>query len=286
MRNFATVLSAAALVSGMVSAAGAADIAVPYRPPVVAPVVVTGGWYLRGDLGVGIADSGKWREPEFDAPPPNYTGRWIRQSIDNNAFYGAGIGYKFNDWLRGDLTAQYRTAVNLRGTGNVNGLWAVGVTGDAYAQLQASVSSAVFMANGYVDIGSQWGITPYVGVGLGTSYNMFQGGHQINTIPTAGGNQITTGNYGDKSSWDFAWALHAGLTYDVSDRLKIDAGYSYLNLGNAGSGALVDLNTASGPKSIGDKWKVPDLVSHDLRLGFRYMLDQPVAAPAPVMAKY
>ena len=42
-----------------------------------------------------------------------------------------------------------------------------GVTTRCYDNDQGAVSSAVFLANGYVDIGTWWGVTPFVGAGVG-----------------------------------------------------------------------------------------------------------------------
>ena len=43
------------------------------------------------------------------------------------------------------------------------------------------------MANGYYDIGSFYGITPYVGAGIGTSYNTISHFRDINIIMGGGG---------------------------------------------------------------------------------------------------
>ena len=57
------------------------------------------------------------------------------------------------------------------------------------------------MANGYYDFGDFYGITPYVGAGIGASYNTISHFRDVNII-TGGG-----GYADDNSEWNFAWAL-------------------------------------------------------------------------------
>ena len=60
-----TLAGAAALVS---TASLAADLPPPLLPPPPAPVVVTGGWYLRGDIGLGrdvcLVQPQSWRSED------------------------------------------------------------------------------------------------------------------------------------------------------------------------------------------------------------------------------
>ena len=69
--------------------------------------------------------------------------------------------------------------------------------------------------------------------------------------------------YPSGSKWNFSWALMAGTSYDVSDNLKIDAGYRYLNIGDAATKTFSDAGTTS---SI----KYKDLTAHEVRVGLRY----------------
>lgn len=167
----------------------------------VVEVVAAGGWYLRGDIGIGI-ERGRFRENEFDAPPPGYKGRWIRQSIDDTVFLGAGFGYQFNDWLRGDIAAEYRTATAFRLHGSQSGNFN-GINGTAYSAMTGSVSSTVVLANGYVDLGHYHGFTPYLGAGLGVAYNRITGAGQSDTIPSPNGPVPVLAKYQDAGNLSF-----------------------------------------------------------------------------------
>ena len=39
-----------------------------------------------------------------------------------------------------------------------------------------------------------------------------------------------------RSKFNFAWALHAGLTYKVTQSMSIDLGYRYLDMGSGTTG--------------------------------------------------
>ena len=88
------------------------------------------------------------------------------------------------------------------------------------------------MANGYYDIGDFYGITPYVGAGIGASYNTISHFRDINIINGGGGYAD------DNSEWNFAWALHTGLGFQATERMTIDFGYSFISLGDASTGTL------------------------------------------------
>ncbi len=152
------------------TSAFAADMPQPLPPPQIAyqPIVMeqpTGAWYLRGDIGIGIISQ---RSSLFQQNPrqqpatsPFDTHRWPTPS-----FFGVGVGYEFNNWLRFDVTAEYRTraAVNAFGIYTFGG----GAFGDQY---KAFLKSDVFLANAYIDLGTWNCLTPFIGFGIGGAYN-------------------------------------------------------------------------------------------------------------------
>jgi opacity protein-like surface antigen len=82
--------------------------AVPcYVPP---PVVEEfSSWYLRGDIGFSNQSVGSiWNRnyANYDSDVN------IDRSFDAAPLFGIGIGYNFNDWLRFDLTGEYRGKAN------------------------------------------------------------------------------------------------------------------------------------------------------------------------------
>src|SRR6201991_2393918 len=212
------------------TAAFAADlpIAAPpmYAPP---PPADFGGWYLRGDIGMT-----NQRIKSLDNPDPNaalFTS--VGMGFDSATLWDVGVGYQVNNWFRGDVTAQWRGKSNFHGSQYTTGFAGSGLA-DNYS---GSKSELVFMAHGYVDLGTWWCVTPFIGAGIGTSYNRISSFRDDGVIYHAGvlNNSVTFA--GDAGKWNFAWALHAGLGYKVSPNITVELAYSYMNLGDATTGA-------------------------------------------------
>lgn len=294
------------------TAASAADLLPP--PPIAYPasaplVEVASGLYLRGDVGVGVVESGKWSQRELDqasvfrqdGSQTPLDGRFLRKGFDDTVFVGVGVGYQFNNWFRADVTAEYRTATNFHGTdsysfpceyaafGSCAGGFPNKVTRNNF--YQGSLSSTVVLANGYVDLGTWYGLTPYIGAGVGGAFNKVRNARDFDPSEFGGG-----GQFDDKSKTSFAWALHAGLGYQINERLKLDIGYRYLHIGDVSTGSLrcFSAQPNAGCDGAGASYgalKFKGVESHDVKLGMRWMLQapeapQPVAYSQPLVRKY
>lgn len=161
------------------------------------------------------------------------------------------------------------------------------VNNECTAGQNASLSRSVGLANFYVDLGNYSGLTPYVGAGVGVVYGATQAtynwynaaDHSVYNptlvqpdgypfvymdpygVPLPVQPQI---NYGPQNklqtvntqTYQLAWALMAGFSYDISSHMKLDINYRYLQMG---------------------AWKTPTVAtiakSSDVRVGFRYMID-------------
>ena len=272
-------LSLAALVAfGAIGTASAADLLPP--PPPLAPMpmpVDFGGWYLRGDVGVGINQL-TMRSSIFTFPanvtPPAFT-QFNSASLGDSTIIGAGVGYQFNNWFRADITGEYRTAAAYRSILSYPSFpGQVGCAALCYDTYTANISSAVFLLNGYFDMGTWYGITPFVGGGVGLASIKVNGLQDISPQPAGG-----FGFASDTRQTNFAWALMAGLGYTVSPNLKLEMGYRYLDMGTANGGAIVCQNDPN----CGFERQRYRLTSHDIRIGMRWMLSDggSYAAPPP-----
>jgi opacity protein-like surface antigen len=94
----------------------------------------------------------------------------------------------------------------------------------------------------------------------------------------------------DASKWSFAWAVHAGLAYEVTSKVKIEFAYRYLNLGDVETSTIA-CNSAgcagAGPRAY---YSLTGFDSHYFKIGVRWMLQpdpipQPVYAPPPLMRR-
>ena len=234
----------------------------------LAPAMDTSGWYLRGDVGVAINQMSNLRST---LQPVNALGgaapgiSTAYSDIGDSAIIGIGAGYQFNNWFRADFTAEYRSSAAYRKGVTYTAFCANPFCLDTYT---ANVSTAAFMLNGYVDLGTWAGVTPYIGAGVGMA------NHRMKGLTDVGAGM---GYAGDMTKTNFAWALMAGLGYNVTPNLKIDAGYRYIDMGSIASNPIVcEVITACFFEVQSYR-----ATAHDFRLGVRYMLGD---TAAPVLA--
>ena len=268
-------LVAAGAASLLSSVAFAADM--PIMPPAYpAPVVEDfGGWYLRGDIGMTNQRVRKLESRTATLFPATAD---VGLGFDSSPLFGLGVGYQFNNWFRADVTGQYRGRANFHGSNRLI-FDPVTFQSDNYS---GSKSEAVFMVNAYADLGTWWCVTPFVGFGIGTSYNMISGFRDDGIQIASGITHASVANFADNGKWNLAWAAHAGLAYRISPSVTLELAYSYVDLGSARPGAFTLMDGTTGASSI----VLKDITSHDLKLGVRWQLDSaPVYAPPPLVRK-
>jgi opacity protein-like surface antigen len=235
--------------------------AVPcYVPP--PPVVVEeyGGWYLRGDIGFSNQSVKSLDNVLFN----NF--QVIGYGFDSASIFGLGVGYNVNDWLRVDVTGEYRGRANFHGLEIYN-------NGGYTDEYNASKSEWLFLANAYIDLGTWCNVTPFVGAGVGASRNTIYD-FTDNNIPNLG-----VAYAPDASKWSFAWALHAGVAYKVSKNFTVELAYRYVNLGDAITG---DIITYQGTNNVYNPTTFHQLTSQDVKLGLRFNLDGMFERSAPI----
>lgn len=268
-----TRLWISSFIALFVVATGAAQAA-DYLPP-PPPQPCCNGWYLRGDIGF----SNQRVDSLFNA---NYAGfssvNNIDKSFDAAPFFGLGIGYTVNDWFRADVTGEYRGKANFHGL-DVGAIPGGGFADDRYT---ASKYEWTFLVNGYVDLGTWYKVTPFIGAGVGVSRNTINnfGDYSIcvNSLSCAGGGSDAYA--GAASKWQFAWALYAGLGYQLSRDVTVELAYRYLDLGDARSGDVVAFD---GTNNFYNPQEFRGLTSHDLKLGLRMNLDALAGNPEPIV---
>jgi opacity protein-like surface antigen len=230
MRRF--ILSAVIAASGT-GLAQAADLPFPGASQPLVATEFASNWYLRGDVDYRF----------YDSPGGGVSGvNFESSSIANNAAFDAGIGYKA-DWFRVDVTAGYGIRPHFFGT--LDG---------GQTSVQARLTAITTLVNGYFDLGTWWGLTPYIGAGIGFSWmrpSEFVWAFPIPNVPVTAA-----------STFDLAWAAMAGVSYPLGRNLLVDAGYRFLHIGspkmNLGGLGNIDLG---------------DMSAHEVRVGLRYMVD-------------
>lgn len=109
------------------------------------------------------------------------------------------------------------------------------------------------MANAYFDFLNCSSWTPYVGAGLGTSW--------LKAKISGSENDSATETVFDKSVYNLAWQVMAGVAYKVNTNWTVDAGYRYADLGR------IRKHTIDEDGFDTTKLKVRD---HEVMLGVRY----------------
>ena len=139
------------------------------------------------------------------------------------------------------------------------------------------------MANGYFDLGTWWCVTPYIGAGIGASYNRISDFRDDGMGDTFGVARPVGITYAaDAGKWNFAWALHAGLGYHVTPNVTVELGYSYMNLGDATTGVNSNFAGTATPQF---PWTMREITSQDLKLGVRWNFDSPSVYAPPLVRK-
>jgi opacity protein-like surface antigen len=241
------------------TAATAADMP-SMLPPVELPPIedFAGGWYLRGDIGMSNQKVRSLDNALFTSAV-----NVVHKDFDSAPIFGLGIGYQWNDWLRFDVTGEYR------GKSSFTGLDIVG--GAQTNEYRALKSEWLFLANAYVDLGTWHSVTPFVGAGVGGSHITISNFTDTN-VPNNGVAYAPSAG-----KWNFAWALHAGLAYKASPNLTFEFAYRYVHLGNGITGDIVAFD---GTNAVYNPMHFKDITSHDLKFGIRWMFDQRPATPS------
>ncbi len=230
-----------------------------YTPPPPPPPVIHefGGWYIRGDIGMTNQAVNALDNALYASATDL---RIIDKNFESGMLFGLGVGYKWNSWLRFDVTAEYR------GETGFHGMDTYDFGGPAFNNYTAKKSEWLYLANIYADLGTWSGVTPFVGVGIGFARIGIHSFRDAGIDPGTGNATLAFADSDYK--WNFAWALHAGLAYEVTKNLTIEFAYRYTYLGDGQSG---DIIAYDGTNAIRNPMLFKGIDSHDLKLGVRYL---------------
>lgn len=166
MKMFKILLLAGVVLAPVAVSAQAADI---NDVPAADPQMM--GLYLRADAGWSFLD-------------------WSGGSNDNNFVVGGGVGYRFSDNFRTDVTADW--------------------SGDYKVAPGAEISTTAVLGNVYFDWANDSMFTPYIGVGAGYGW--------------VDGSGVATDDSG------LALGAAAGVSVDLTNNIAVDAGYRFRDI--------------------------------------------------------
>ena len=287
-------LSSAAIVLAILGSGPvkAADLDPALEDPVqeipslpLSNVLFGSGWYVRGDFGgtqllqaspatQGILSINPTSTFHSYAPGINFT-----PSHEIGYTASVGGGYAFNKWIRADAVFDFLQPIHSSSYGKAfacqNGYGPVvtlasGSTtayptyGTCNGIFQANLQSYSALVNGYIDLGTWYNVTPYVGAGVGLSFGHYQtsssyfqaDGSSYDIQVTNPASAATYSLYFDRTLsgnyYNPAFALVGGVAIGIYDHVKLDVGYRYLDLGD-----ILGKNVHT----------------QEVRAGFRYMID-------------
>jgi opacity protein-like surface antigen len=296
MAALKALVLAGVAVCGLAHASLAADLppAPPLEPLEEAGAPQFNGWYLRGDVGMAAQPT----TPDLVYSPNPLAGGYFSSaayqgfsntSISASGLVDIGVGYQVNPWFRGDITLEYRDGGNFQSLYTLNDPTNKVQYADFY---RTNTSSFIGMLNGYANLGTWYGLSPFVGTGIGWAHNTLYGMTDQGLATIAHYASVPAGGYfSNGSTSNLAWALMAGLDFNVTENLKLEIGYRYLNMGKIGSGASNCLNGAGigGPFSSSNCGGTHNtiassntLASNDFRIGMIWMIGE---TPPPVLTR-
>jgi opacity protein-like surface antigen len=288
---FRSLLAGAAVLAAGTIAASAADLGhgslKDYGAPAPMPVTMSSpsSWYIRGDFSAS----------SFDAPTifeHDATSEYdlTQTKIGRNWALGAGIGRYLGantraditlDWMRKSSVSGVMTQINYPDT-----LASPTPCADPLgAPLQCAsnlagthkfdLQSTVGLLNFYYDFGQRGHFSPYVGAGVGFVRHKTSNGVLIDDQANG-----ISGTIDSKSSTQLAGALMTGFSVALRSNMHLDAGYRFLYMGKAETGAVkgkinnpsnanADLN-GDVPVAPYDDPTVTDIHAHQFRVGVRY----------------
>lgn len=279
LKRFVPVTSLAVLVTAAVVPAAASDLdEIIYAPDITLtkPVEMGTGWYLRGDLGYSAETRGAATHYNvFDSTVPQYlTEAYDSSSLSKDWSAGLGLGYAFTDFFRGDLTADFSEG-RFSGSTTSTSPCPGAPSGECSSVHEQDYSQFNLMANVYLDLGTVARFTPYVGAGAGMSKVAWREMTNNPLCINAPGNACGATPPGsvahpEEDSWRFTYALMAGVSYNISDDLKLDVGYRY---SKTESGPQYGYDTTSaGAGAVGASAHDNGFERHEIRAGLRYAL--------------
>ncbi len=225
-------LLASAAVIGFLGA-GSAEAADLYAspPPPVYGAGPSSCFYVRADVaGVFL------RPPAASAlvgtPFTGASDVASGESATPTAAFELGVGCQITELLRVEAVGGYR----MRST----------IT-DPTGSLNMGFQTFTGMVNAYWDITTYGGFTPYLGAGIGGAYHMMTGVTAPATATAA-------------SDLSLAWNVMAGVSYDLTQNMKLDVGYRYSDLGSFTSGGATPI--------LMDR-----LNAHEVKIGVRVHFD-------------
>lgn len=289
-----------ALLAGTATAGYAADFgyappgssikdggaAVPVPAPIPVPVY-DATWYFRFDVAASTGNEADATEQgmTFGAGGGGYSADElfgvpccaILSDAETRTMFGVGVGYRFSERVRGDVTLESRREhhVRIHGTSQrpLGSPAAAAADPDSYYEAtfddDTHVRGAVTLFNAYYDFTGFGRFKPYVGGGLGFSYDRIKRENSMREVAhdlsgATAQHEVVASDSSSQSedSAAFAAAVAVGLTYEINEYFDLDVGYRYLHID--GQEYTIEVN------GYHSRVTIDDTNDHQIRAGLRW----------------
>jgi opacity protein-like surface antigen len=260
MKLIRTTLLSLALLPGVAATAMAADLgSLKDTPDGDENEEATARWYLRGDIGYNFLGNPSQDADGSIVTPAAGSIDLTDTSMSNTFAFGGGAGYYFSRHWRADLTYMWDP------DSQVHGFWAISPTlaADGFrTNRNFHIQSSVLLANVYYDFDNWHDFTPYLGAGVGVSWNVTRDAFAFNCCFSGTPIGGTTPN--------FAWDVAAGFTHEIDRGVSLDVGYELIDLGKASISDFTTLQASNGQTIVNPGTNVGTIWDNQIRVGIRY----------------
>ena len=197
------------------------------------------------------------------ANPAPTNGSWLDSSYKQAFTFAAGVGYRWSNNIRIDVTGEtlpdHKVRINGSRTANLAG---GGGRLRSTVYDRATVRGGAIMFNAYYDFSNYYGFRPYIGGGLGIGIREINRETDVTDQVVGGGGRISTSEQLRHHDASFAFAVMLGTTYQITDITDLDFSYRYLWMEGARSGI--------GFRGETSRIEIDDTNDHQLRAGLRF----------------
>ena len=232
------------------------------------------GWYLRGDIGIGISGD---TDVSF-----NRAARAGDANADADTDYSAsvGFGYIFNDFVRSDVTFDIFSGGSWSGSASGCGLDGGGLpfTGSCSSSDSGQFEAHAANINAYFNLGRWGSFSPYLGAGVGLAHIELTNTVSVASCVVDPGEACDLGahsgagpaaetftagaeSFENSDSVNLAYSLMAGVDYRIDKNWSADINYRYTNI-------TADEVISSG--TTADTLSFDGVEIHEVRAGLRY----------------
>ena len=206
-----------------------------------------GPWYVKGFVGAANPDVGGI---DYELITPDFV--TLRQGHQEHAAIRRRLRLRHRPLfpLRPHRRISRRRAVRRSTTnipaGRILRLHGAGLIGTN--EYTADIESWLGLVNAYIDLGTWWCITPYVGGGVGFA--------SLSVIGLQGRQRAEWRRRlwpGQQPRRNFAWAVYAGLSYKVNPSLTLDLSYRYTDLGDIRTGNITTYDLTANLGRLRDR---------------------------------